>query len=215
MDHAVRGISIGRDRRGYESAKRCLDVFVALSALIVFGIPMLVIAVLVRLTSDGPSFYRAERLGRHGSVFYQLKFRSMIANAPDQRNPDGSTLSVADDPRVTPLGRFLRRTSLDELPQFINVLTGDMSLVGPRPDPVNVTELYRPQDFNRQSVVQGITGWAIVHGRNEIPWEKRRDLDLEYVEIRSFWLDLKILAMTVGMVLKRRGIHSETLGEST
>jgi undecaprenyl phosphate N,N'-diacetylbacillosamine 1-phosphate transferase len=199
-------------RTGYEIAKRIFDFTLALVALALLWPVMLVVAILIRATSLGPVLYKARRLGRDGRVFHQLKFRSMLHNAPDLRNPDGSTLSTDDDPRVTAIGKFIRRTSLDELPQLMNVLGGQMSFVGPRPDPTNVTDLYRPQDFARQSVVPGITGWAIVHGRNEVPWEQRRDLDLQYVEIRSFQLDIKIILLTLAMVVTKKGVYTATDG---
>ncbi|MBS1702696.1 MAG: sugar transferase [Armatimonadetes bacterium] len=192
----------------YDISKRIFDCIFALVGIVIFAIPMLVVALAVKLSSPGPVLYRAKRNGRFQVPFTQLKFRTMIWNAPDLRNPDGSTLSTKDDPRVTKVGRLLRQLSLDELPQFFNVLRGDMSFVGPRPDPLNVVDLYRPQDLKRFDAMPGITGWAIVHGRNDIPWEKRRDYDIEYVEIRSFGLDLKIIFMTLGMVFKRSGVYT-------
>jgi lipopolysaccharide/colanic/teichoic acid biosynthesis glycosyltransferase len=186
--------------------KRLLDLVVSAVVLLILSPLLLLIAAAVRLTSPGPALFRQRRLGQDQVPFSIYKFRTMMHNAPDLRNPDGSTLSGDDDPRITRLGRLLRRTSLDELPQFLNVLKGEMSLVGPRPDPVNVTDLYRPKDFARLSVKPGLTGWAAIHGRNDIPWERRRDLDLEYVRRHSFWLDLTILLRTVPLFLTGRGV---------
>lgn len=193
----------------YEMLKRLIDIFAALFMLLLLSPIMIIVAVLIYIASPGPALYKATRVGKKGKLFKQLKFRSMIMNAPDLRNADGSTRSDEDDPRLTKIGKFIRKTSLDELPQFINVLLGTMSLVGPRPDPPNVLPLYRPQDFRRQLASPGITGWAIVHGRNSIPWEKRRDYDIEYVEKRSLMLDMQILFRTVGLVLRRKGIHAK------
>jgi lipopolysaccharide/colanic/teichoic acid biosynthesis glycosyltransferase len=198
-------------------AQRLVDVAVSAVALLLLSPLMLLAALLVKLTSRGPVLYRASRLGRNGALFRQLKFRSMIVAAPDLRNPDGSTFNAEDDPRVTRIGRILRRTSIDELPQLLNVLHGEMSLVGPRPDPPDVLALYRQQDHARLSVKPGLTGWAVVHGRNALPWEKRRDLDLEYVADPSLRRYLSVLGRTVPLVLRRVGItghrHAPQEGE--
>ena len=194
----------------YITLKRLTDITVSFVGLIVLAPIMLIIAILVRATSSGPALYRARRMGKNQKEFNQWKYRTMIKNAEDLRNPDGSTLSAKDDPRLTKVGRMLRSTSLDEIPQLWNVLVGTMSLVGPRPDPINVQDLYRPKDFERLSVQPGITGWAIVHGRNRIPWVQRRDLDLEYIRIRSYWLDIKILFLTIRMVIFRTGVHASS-----
>jgi lipopolysaccharide/colanic/teichoic acid biosynthesis glycosyltransferase len=182
--------------------KRTLDLSGAGLALLLAAPVMALAALAVRLSSPGPALFRQLRLGLHGKPFWLLKFRSMYVAAPDVRNPDGSAFSAEDDARVTSVGRWLRKTSLDELPQLFNVLRGEMSLVGPRPDPPHALAHYRPQDHARLSVKPGITGWAAVNGRNRIPWEQRRDLDLEYVTRRSFWFDLKILALTVPYALR-------------
>jgi lipopolysaccharide/colanic/teichoic acid biosynthesis glycosyltransferase len=138
-----------------------------------------------------------------------LKFRTMVANAPDLRNPDGSTYSGADDPRVTPLGRLLRKTSLDELPQLWNVVRGDMSLVGPRPDLPDQSRHYSADDWRRLEVRPGITGLAQVSGRNELPWSERRALDLRYVAGMSLGLDLRILLRTLPGVARSRGVFGQ------
>jgi lipopolysaccharide/colanic/teichoic acid biosynthesis glycosyltransferase len=132
----------------------------------------------------------------------------MYTNAQDLRNPDGSAYSSDTDPRVTPVGRLLRQTSLDELPQLINVLRGEMSLVGPRPDQLDQLRFYSEQEKRKLLVKPGITGLAQISGRNNIPWERRKALDIEYVERQSFWLDLQILAKTIPYVLLRKDIHA-------
>lgn len=188
-------------------AKRALDLFLSATALLLV-LPMLAVCALaVRLTSRGPVLFRQKRLGKDGRIFEMLKFRSMRVNAPDLRNPDGSTWNGVDDPRVTRAGKWLRRFSLDELPQIFNILRGEMSIVGPRPDVPDALRHYRPQDRARLSVKPGVTGWAQVHGRNSLPWEVRRNYDLEYVAKMSVWLDLKIILRTIPLVLLGAGIY--------
>jgi undecaprenyl phosphate N,N'-diacetylbacillosamine 1-phosphate transferase len=191
-----------------EALKRAFDIVAAL-ALLVASLPLwVVIAWRIHRDDKGPVFFRQPRLGRGGTPFDMWKFRTMKVSAADLRNPDGSTYNGVDDPRVTSVGRTLRSTSLDELPQLINVIVGDMSLVGPRPDLVDARQHYRPEDHTRLSVRPGITGWAQLNGRNDLPWQARRDLDLEYIRRRSLWLDLAILVRSVPFVLGRRGIFA-------
>jgi lipopolysaccharide/colanic/teichoic acid biosynthesis glycosyltransferase len=168
---------------------------------------MLLTALAVRATSSGPAWFRQKRLGLGGAPFTLFKFRTMTADAPDLRNADGSTFNSPDDPRVTPVGRFLRATSLDELPQLFNVIKGDMSLVGPRPELVDQVRFYSDRDKQRLEVRPGITGLAQLSGRNSLAWSKRRELDLEYLERRTLGLDLGILFKTLPYVLRRRGVY--------
>ena len=195
----------------YQTTKRWFDVALSGAALIVLAPLMGAIALGVRLTSDGPAVYRGTRLGRSGETFEMLKFRTMRTDAADIRNPDGSTYSRADDPRVTPIGRWLRRTSLDELPQLWNVLRGDMSFVGPRPErPFFVEELSKAVPFYQQRhvVKPGITGWAQVRYRYgasiDDATEKLR-YDLYYIKHLSIFFDLTIVFDTVKVVLFRKG----------
>jgi lipopolysaccharide/colanic/teichoic acid biosynthesis glycosyltransferase len=188
--------------------KRAFDVVISAAALIVCAPIMAAIAVLVRATSRGPIIYKSIRLGYRGQPLGMLKFRTMIVGAPDLRNADGSTYNAADDPRVTSIGAWLRRTSLDELPQLWNVLKGDMSLVGPRPDLLDQQAYYSPQDFRRLEVKPGITGLAQTHGRNEASWAERRVLDVAYVESHSFLGDLGILVKTIPGIFRGRGVYS-------
>lgn len=187
--------------------KRALDLLLCLMALPLVIPVLAVCAVAVRLTSDGPVLFRQKRLGKDGCIFEILKLRTMYVNAPDVRNPDGSTWNGADDPRVTRAGRWLRRTSLDELPQILNVLRGEMSIVGPRPDVPDALRHYRHQDRVRLNVKPGITGWAQVHGRNSLSWTARRDYDQQYVTNASLWLDLQIILRTAPLVLLGTGVH--------
>jgi lipopolysaccharide/colanic/teichoic acid biosynthesis glycosyltransferase len=187
--------------------KRLFDLTVAIAALII-GAPMLgLIAIAIRLSSPGPVFFMQERVGWQGRMFHIIKFRSMLPHALYIRNPDGSAYSSETDLRVTPLGRILRRTSLDELPQLWNVIRGEMSLIGPRPELADGIRSYRPADFKRLHVRPGMTGWAVVHGRNDVPISTRRELDTWYADHASFQLDVKILLKTIAMVLASQGIH--------
>ena len=179
--------------------KRFMDIIVSLIAIIVLALPMGIIALLVKLQDGGPAIFRQERLGKGGKSFYILKFRTMIIDAEK-----GGVYSDNKDPRVTKIGNILRKTSLDELPQFFNILRGDMSFIGPRPPltyhPWPITE-YTEEQFKMFNVRPGITGWAQVNGRKAVEWNKRIELNVWYVENVSLWLDIKILFMTVFKVL--------------
>ncbi len=194
------------------SVKRLIDLVVSAAAL-VFAAPLgLVLAAAVRATSKGPALYRQERCGIHGRRFVVLKFRTMVEDA-DRRHAEVAHLNVMDgpvfkapgDPRVTPLGRFLRRSSLDELPQLVNVLKGEMSLVGPRPPIPQEVERYEPWQRRRLAMKPGITCLWQVSGRSELDWATWMELDLAYIDHWSLWLDLKILALTVPAVFSGRG----------
>jgi lipopolysaccharide/colanic/teichoic acid biosynthesis glycosyltransferase len=187
--------------------KRIFDLTVAVAALIVFAPVLGLIAVAIKVSSRGPVLFTQERIGWQGRKFRIIKFRSMVRNAPYIRNPDGSAYSSDADLRVTRLGRILRRTSLDEIPQLWNVVRGEMSLIGPRPELAEGTESYRPGDFRRLNVRPGMTGWAVVHGRNDVPINMRRDLDSWYADYAGFLLDWKILWMTIVTVMVREGIN--------
>lgn len=174
-----------------------------------FSPVLLLCALAVRRSSPGPILYRQRRLGLHARSFTLLKFRTMIQDAPDLRNRDGSAYTGADDPRVTPVGRVLRKASLDELPQLFNVLRGEMSLVGPRPDQVDQIRFYTETERRKLDVRPGITGLAQISGRNNISWDRRKALDIEYVDRQSFWLDLSLCARTIPYVLLRKDIHTD------
>jgi Undecaprenyl-phosphate glucose phosphotransferase len=188
--------------------KRAMDVFLSLLALVLLAPLMLLIAALVKLTSSGPIFYRQERCGLNGTSFQMLKFRSMRVEA---ESLTGAVWAKKDDPRRTAFGAFLRQTSLDELPQFINVLKGDMSLVGPRPErPVFISQFRKtiPNYMARHCVKAGITGWAQVHGwRGNTSLRKRVQYDLYYITHWNPWLDLRILWMTVWRGLLNRNAY--------
>jgi len=186
-----------------------MDIVVSSLALAVSS-PALALAMLaVRLESRGPAFYRQRRAGRHGRPFDVLKLRTMV----DGAEHIGAGLAIdADDPRVTRVGAFLRRTSLDELPNLVNVLRGEMSLIGPRPTlPVQVAQ-YTERQRGRLAIKPGITGWAQVNGRASLPWAERIELDLYYIEHRSMSLDLRIIGRTVAMVLGGSGLYKGQAG---
>jgi lipopolysaccharide/colanic/teichoic acid biosynthesis glycosyltransferase len=180
---------------------------VAAAALALLWPLMLVVALGVACFLGRPVLFRQVRPGLAARPFEVLKFRSMS----DARGPDGALLP--DGERLGRFGRFLRRTSLDELPQLLNVLRGDLSLVGPRPLLMDYLPLYTPEQARRHEVKPGITGWAQVNGRNAITWERRFELDVWYVTHRSLWLDLRILAMTAWKVVRREGVSAP--GEAT
>jgi sugar transferase EpsL len=182
--------------------KRALDVTGALLGLLLFGPIMLVVAMLIWLSMGPPVLFRQQRPGYRGHPFVILKFRTMR----EARDHDGRSLS--DEARLTPLGRLLRGTSLDELPQLFNVLKGEMSLVGPRPLLIEYLDRYSPEQARRHEVRPGITGWAQVNGRNTLSWEKRFRLDVWYVDHRSVRLDLEILWLTLVKVVRRENIHA-------
>jgi lipopolysaccharide/colanic/teichoic acid biosynthesis glycosyltransferase len=187
--------------------KRIIDATVSAVLLMLAWPVLLLVTLAIRFSSSGPALFSQLRLGKGGRPFRLLKFRSMLVNAPDLRNPDGSAFSSDQDPRVTPVGRFLRKTSLDELPQLWNVLRGDMSLVGPRPDQLDQLRFYTEQEKRKLLVKPGITGLAQISGRNAISWERRKALDVEYADRQSLWLDLVILGKTIPYVLLRREVN--------
>lgn len=187
--------------------KRSFDLILAALTLLVLGIPLLFLTWHVRRKLGSPAFFRQTRPGLQGRQFSMVKFRTMT----DARGADGQLLPDAE--RLTPFGRFLRASSLDELPELWNVLKGDMSLVGPRPLLVDYLPLYSAEQARRHEVRPGITGWAQVNGRNALSWEEKFKLDVWYVDNRTMWLDLKILFLTVRKVLVRDGISAA--GEAT
>ncbi|HBH37853.1 MAG TPA: sugar transferase [Curvibacter sp.] len=188
-------------------AKRSMDVLVAGMALVLLALPLLLLGSMVRLKLGSPVLFRQVRPGLYGRPFMMVKFRTMT----DERGADDDLLPDAQ--RLTAFGRFLRASSLDELPELWNVLRGEMSLVGPRPLLMEYLPLYSPEQARRHEVRPGITGWAQVNGRNALSWEERFKLDVWYVDHRSLWLDLRILWLTVRKVIVREGISAQ--GEAT
>jgi len=199
------------DYMSYENPLRkiikiILDKIISLFALVILSPVLLVLALLIKLDSSGQVFFVQERVGKDGVIFKSIKFRTMVDRAVEK----GLGLNIKqDDERITRMGKFLRTWSLDELPQILNVLSGDMSIVGPRPTLPYQVECYNDFQRRRLLVKPGITGWAQVNGRNAISWEQRIKLDVWYVENWSLWLDVKILLKTVTVVIRKEGLYGE------
>jgi lipopolysaccharide/colanic/teichoic acid biosynthesis glycosyltransferase len=193
-----------RSRPGVDPS-RLADLVVASVTLVLTAPIMAVIAGLIRLQMGSPVLFRQQRAGKDGQVFEMIKFRTMRHPRPDEAGfrPD------TDEQRLTRLGRLLRSTSLDELPTLLNVVRGQMSMVGPRPLPVHYLPRYSEAHARRHEVRPGITGWAQVHGRNSLSWDDQLDMDVWYVDHRSLWLDLQILGSTAATVLRRDGINQD------
>ena len=185
----------------YKIVKRILDIVLSIVGLILLSPLIIIISIIIKLTSKGPVIFKQERIGKDGKVFKILKFRSMVVGA---EHTGSGVYSGSDDPRVTKIGKFIRKTSIDEFPQFINILVGDMSFIGPRP-----VLTYHPWKFDKYSKEQlkrfdvkpGITGWAQIHGRKTVEWNERLKYDVYYVENLSFLLDVKILFKTIKQVV--------------
>ena len=197
--------------------KRLLDIIISLVALPFVVLIIAIMAPIIYFTDKGPVFYNAERLGKRGKIFKMYKLRSMKVNSPNLLNSDGSTYNGEDDPRVTKIGKFMRKTSIDELPQFINVLLGDMSIVGPRAHLTKSFKSYEQLDEKRKrrlDVRPGITGYSQAYFRNSIITEKKIENDVYYVENLSFLFDSKILLQRVLSVVKKENVYvsSEMVG---
>ncbi|MDQ2842057.1 MAG: sugar transferase [Acidobacteriota bacterium] len=188
--------------------KRVLDVLVSSLVLLFFSPALAVLAIAIRLDSRGSILFTPKRLGLHGRQFTMFKFRTMFKDARPVRNPDGSFHIAQGDPRVTRVGRWLREYSLDEVPQLWNVLRGEMSLVGPRPDEASALAFYDDVFRAKLGAKPGLTSLPAVRGRNLLPWRTRAKLDRYYVQHQSLLLDLKIILLTVPIVFKRQGIYT-------
>lgn len=185
--------------------KRVIDFCIAFVTLSILFFPLLIITVWLHFANKSAgAFFTQERPGKNGKIFKVIKFKTMT----DERDAEGNLLSDAD--RLTPVGKFVRSTSIDELPQLINILKGDMALIGPRPLLVKYLPLYNKEQARRHEVRPGITGWAQVNGRNNISWAKKFELDVWYVDHCSFLLDMRIFLMTIRKVFIREGISSDT-----
>ncbi|EOU1753843.1 sugar transferase [Clostridium perfringens] len=189
--------------------KRLVDILLSIPGLILLGILIIPISILIYLEDKGPIFYNGARLGKNGEIFYMYKFRSMKVNAPDIRQADGSTFNSEDDPRLTKVGKFLRKTSLDEAPQVLNVFKGDMSVIGPRPDLPEHKAIYVGNESRKLEIKPGISGYSQAYFRNSIPWKEKIQNDIYYIDNMSFTLDVKIFIKTAFGVLKSEGIFIE------
>ncbi len=191
--------------------KRFIDIVCGLLGCILFAVAFVFVAPIIHFTDKGPVFYNAERRGKNGKTFKMYKFRSMYVNSPNLKNPDGSTYNSDDDPRVTKIGKIMRKTSVDELPQFINVLKGDMSMIGPRPTlatrPFSECD---PETIKRYDVRPGITGYSQAYFRNSITQQEKFKYDCYYADNVSLVMDIKILFKTAMSVLKRENINTVT-----
>ena len=202
----------------YYFSKRVIDVVASFFALILLSPLLIVVALIIKLTSKGPIFYNSTRVGLNGKEFKMFKFRSMYKDAEKRlgevlqfNETDGPTFKMKNDPRITPVGKFIRKTSIDELPQLINVLKGDMALIGPRPLRVHYLPLYSKEQARRHEVRPGITGWAQVNGRNNISWTKKFELDVWYVDHCSLLTDIKVILLTIKKVLFREDINNDAV----
>lgn len=204
-----------KERKLYWLVRRTQDIFFSALALIVLAIPMLIVALVVWIDSPGASpIFVQDRVGRNGKIFKFYKFRSMVPNAEEklkevlaQNEMDGPVFKMKHDPRITRVGRFIRRTSIDELPQLINILKGDMSIVGPRPALPREVAQYNDYERQRLYVTPGLTCyWQIQPNRNELSFDEWLELDLKYIRERSFWVDWKIIFGTVAAVLRMYGV---------
>ncbi|QQK80443.1 exopolysaccharide biosynthesis polyprenyl glycosylphosphotransferase [Salicibibacter cibi] len=187
------------------SIKRLLDVMTAVIILLILSPFLLIIALMIKVDSQGSVFFSQPRIGQHAQTFNIIKFRTMVTNAENQ----GLGLKTAEnDLRITKVGKYLRKLSLDEIPQLFNVLKGEMSLIGPRPAPVHHLDTYSDKEKKRLNMRPGITGWAQVNGRNVLTWPERIEKDIWYVENYSLWLDVKILFRTLKVILLSEGVYS-------
>ncbi|MFC4100418.1 sugar transferase [Paenibacillus xanthanilyticus] len=194
-------------RKFFKRMIDCLAVVLAMPFLLSI---ILILAILIKIDDGGPVFYRGARLGKHGKVFKMFKLRTMRVNSPDLRNADGSTYNSSHDPRLTKIGGVLRKTSLDELPQLINVLLGDMSLIGPRPDLPEHLNYYEGNEGKKLEVLPGLTGYNQAYFRNGAEWKQRIQNDIYYIENLSLLLDIKITFKTIHSIIKQNGVFTET-----
>lgn len=195
--------------------KRVLDLIIALIALPFWIIILIIIGPIIYFQDKGSIFYNAPRLGKNGIIFKMYKFRSMKMNAPDLRNEDGSTFNAEDDPRLTRIGKFIRKTSLDETPQLLNIIKGDMSIIGPRPDLPEHRELYEGNEERKLEIRPGVTGFNQAYFRNTVPWKDRIQNDIYYIDHLSWWLDIKIFFKTAISVLKREDVFATNKGSKS
>ncbi|ARJ39630.1 UDP-phosphate galactose phosphotransferase [Sporosarcina ureae] len=192
--------------------KRLIDIVISLITLPILLLILSVVGILIKTEDRGPIFYKADRLGKNGVPFHMFKFRTMKVNVPDIRNEDGSTFCSGSDPRLTKIGKALRETSVDELPQLVNVLFGQMSLIGPRPDLVEMLSVYEGREVQKLDVVPGITGYNQAYFRNSISMRKRFENDVFYVDNLSFLLDVKIFFKTLHLLIQRKHVYNEENG---
>ena len=188
--------------------KRVADFIIGLAALPFLLAIIAVVGIAIKLDDGGPIFYKAKRIGKNSKIFDMYKFRSMIVNAPNWTNQDGSTYNAPDDERVTRVGRFIRKTSIDEIPQFLNLLRGNMSLIGPRASGAGAIGTYQPDEMAKMDVLPGITGYTQAFYRNSISVREKRLYDAWYAHHVTLWMDIKIFFKTVQTVLKKENVYT-------
>lgn len=198
----------------YKHIKRVLDIIIGLVAMPFLLIVVVVVGLAIKLDDGGPVFYKARRIGKDSRIFNMMKFRSMIVNAPNWTNKDGSTYNAADDDRVTKVGKIIRKTSIDELPQFWNILIGDMSFIGPRASGALALDNYLPDEVAKMKVRPGLTGYTQAYFRNDLSVREKRLKDAWYAEHMTFWLDVKIFFKTFQTVFKRENVYTNKEGTS-
>lgn len=191
----------------YIRIKRIIDFFIALLGMPFLGVILLISAVVIKKEDGGPIFYMANRTGLYGKPFKMYKLRSMKVDAPDIRLSDGSTYNAENDPRVTKFGRFVRKTSIDEIPQLLNILKGDMAIIGPRPDSASYLGKYTLEERVILNVRPGVTGYNQAINRNSVGTKEKLQNDIYYIKHISFWFDIKIILMTIRAVLKAKDIY--------
>lgn len=194
--------------------KRIFDLVLAIIALPFWLIILVVVGPMIYFQDKGSIFYNAPRLGKDGKIFKMYKFRSMKMNAPDLRNEDGSTFNAEDDPRLTKIGKFIRKTSIDETPQLINIIKGDMSIIGPRPDLPEHKDLYEGNEGRKLEIRPGVTGYNQAYYRNTVPWKERIKNDIYYIDHLTMWMDIKVFFKTAVSVLKREDVFVEQKSEN-
>lgn len=195
--------------------KRIFDILISIIGFPIFLILFIIFGLLIKLEDKGPIFYKAERIGNDSRLYKMYKFRSMKVNAPTLLNDDGSTYNSKNDPRVTKVGKFMRETSIDETPQILNVLKGDMSIIGPRASLASVIDTFKDDEKDKMKVRPGITGYTQAYYRNGLSNREKRVKDAWYANNVSFWLDIKIFLKTIVTVLKREGIYTESNSKNT
>lgn len=190
--------------------KRIIDLIVSICALPIFIIFYIIITPIIYFEDKGKIFYNGERLGKDGKIFKMYKFRTMKMNSEDIRNKDGSTYNGEDDSRVTKIGKVLRKTSIDELPQILNVLKGDMSIIGPRPDLPEHMKLYTNEEKRKLQVRPGITGYNQAYYRNSVEWKERIKNDIYYIDHLTLMMDIKVFFKTIETIIKRENVYIKT-----
>lgn len=198
----------------YEHIKRGMDIVIGVVAMPFLAIVILFVAIAIKLDDGGPVFYKSKRIGKNSRIFDMLKFRSMIVDAPNWTNPDGSTYNASDDDRVTKVGKLIRKTSIDELPQFVNILIGDMSFIGPRASGASALSSYQPDEVAKMNVRPGMTGYTQAYFRNDLTVREKRLYDAWYAEHMTFGLDVKIFFKSFATVFREENIYTNAAGIS-